>query len=189
MKGKFVRTIIVAKAQRRYYAVSLLTISAMLVSLFTLNACSEKNPPDAQFETRLKALEAGAPGVGTIMSGVQLHFAKLYFAGKAQNWPLAEFELHEVEENLDRAAALRPEEYGTNLVGLNDAFKQTQLAALKTAAQNKDWNAFQSAYTEAIWTCNGCHEETNRPFIIITVPTIPPVPNQQWEPPTPSSEK
>ena len=46
--------------------------------------------------------------MGTIMPGVQLHFAKLYFAGKAQNWPLAEFEVHEVEENMDRAVALRP---------------------------------------------------------------------------------
>ena len=138
---------------------------------------------------RLKALEAAAPGVGTIMSSVQLHFAKLYFAGKAQNWQLAEFELHEVEENLDKAVTLRPEEQGTNLVGLNDGFKQTQLAALNRAAQNKDWSAFQSAYTEAIGVCNGCHEETTRPFIVITVPAAPPVPNQQWEPPTHSSEK
>lgn len=183
------KTTIVAKAQRRFYVISLLTASAGLALLVMLNGCNEKKTPDAQVEARLKALEAGAPGVGTIMSGVQLHFAKLYFAGKAQNWPLAEFELHEVEENLDRAVALRPEEYGTNLVGLNDAFKQTQLAALRTATQNKDWNAFQSAYTEAIWTCNGCHEETNRPFIVMTVPTIPPVPNQQWESPANPSEK
>jgi hypothetical protein len=85
---------------------------------------------------------------------------------------------------MDRAAALRPEEHGVNLVGLNDAFKQTQLAALRTATQNEDWNTFQSAYTEAVGVCNGCHEETNRPFIVITVPVAPPVPNQQWEAPT-----
>jgi hypothetical protein len=117
------------------------------------------------------------------------NIAKLYFAGKAQNWLLAEFELHEVEENLGRAVALRPEEHGTNLVGLNDGFKQTQLAALRTATQLKDWNAFQSAYSEAVGVCNGCHEETARPFIVITVPAAPPVPNQQWEPPVLSSEK
>jgi hypothetical protein len=183
------KTIIMTKVRRRFYAISLLTASAGLVFLFMLNGCNEKKTPDAQLEARLKALEAGAPGMGTIMSGVQLHFAKLYFAGKAQNWPLAEFELHEVEENMDRGVALRPEEHGTNLVGLNDAFKQTQLAALKTAAQNKDWSAFQSAYTEAVGVCNGCHEETARPFIVITVPAAPPVPNQQWETPVLSSEK
>jgi hypothetical protein len=183
------KTTIMTKAQRRFCAISLLTISAGLALFFLVSGCNEKKTPDVQVEARLKALEAGAPGVGTIMSGVQLHFAKLYFAGKAQNWPLAEFELHEVEENMDRGVALRPEEHGTNLAGLNDAFKQTQLAALRTATQNKDWSAFQSAYTEAVGVCNGCHEETARPFIVITVPAAPPVPNQQWEPPTPSSEK
>lgn len=183
------KTTITAKVQRRFYAISLLTLSAGLVLLFMVSGCNEKKTPDAQLEARLKALEAAAPGVGEIMSGVQLHFAKLYFAGKAQNWGLAEFELHEIEENLDKAVTLRPEENGTNLVGLADGFKQTQLAALGTAAQHKDWSAFQSAYTEAIGVCNGCHEETTRPFIVITVPAAPPVPNQQWEPPTPSSEK
>ncbi len=182
------KTTIVTKVRRLFYAVAF-TAFAGLALFFLFSGCHETKTKDAQVEARLKALEAGAPGVGTIMSGVQLHFAKLYFAGKAQNWPLAEFELHEVEENLDKAVELRPEENGTNLVGLKDGFKQTQLAALGTAAQHKDWSAFQSAYTEGIGVCNGCHEETTRPFIIITVPAVPPVPNQQWELPTLSSEK
>jgi hypothetical protein len=183
------KTTIATKVQRLFCAIYLLTVSAGLALLFMASGCSEKKTPEAQVEARLKALETGAPGMGTVTSGVQLHFAKLYFAGKAQNWELAKFELHEVEENLDRAVALRPEEHGTNLIGLNDGFKQTQLAALKGAAQRKDWNTFQTAYTEAIGVCNGCHEETARPFIIITVPAAPPVPNQQWEPPAPASEK
>lgn len=155
---------------------------AGLAMLFWTGGCG------STLEARLKMLEASAPGVGTVMSSVQLHFAKLYFAGKTQNWPLAEFELHEVEENLDKAVALRPEEHGVNLVGLTDAFKQTQLTALKEAAEKKDGDAFQAAYTEAVGVCNGCHEETQRPFILITVPTIPPLSNQQWTPPMRPSE-
>jgi len=63
------------------------------------------------------------------------------------------------------------------------------LAALKIAAHNNDWNAFQSSYTEAIGVCNGCHVETGHSYIVITVPTTPPVPNQQWEPGADSSEE
>jgi len=163
--------------------------SLWLILLFLAGGCNNKSAPEEQIAARLKALEASAPGVGTLMSSVQLHFAKIYFAGKAQNWPLAEFELHELEENLDKAVALRPEENGTNLIGLNDAFKKTQLAAMRAAAQQKDTAAFQFAYSEAISVCNGCHEETTRPFIVITVPTAPPVPNQQWAPPDQLSEK
>jgi hypothetical protein len=183
------KTTIIAKGLRFFHVIYSLSVLTGLALFLLASGCNEKKTPDAQVEARLKALEAGAPGMGTVMSGVQLHFAKLYFAGKAQNWPLAEFELHEVEENMDRGVALRPEEHGTNLAGLNDAFKQTQLAALRTATQNKDWSAFQSAYTEAVGVCNGCHEETARPFIVITVPAAPPVPNQQWEPPTNLSGK
>jgi hypothetical protein len=182
------KTKLSTKGLRFFHVFYSLSVLAGLVLLVMASGCNEQKIPDAQAEARLKALEAAAPGVGTIMSSVQLHFAKLYFAGKAQNWPLAEFELHEVEENMDRAVALRPEEYGTNLVGLNDGFKQTQLAAMKTAAQQKNLEAFQSAYTEAIGVCNGCHEETNRPFIVITVPAASPVSNQQWEPPAHPSE-
>jgi len=114
------------------------------------------------------------------MSGVLLHFAKLYYAGMAANGPLAEFELHEVEENLDRAIALRPRERGVDLAGLNEAFKESQLAALAAVIEGEDWNAFGPAYREAIAICNGCHEQTGRPFIVVTVPTAPPVSNQQW---------
>ena len=74
-------------------------------------------------EHRLKNLEAAAPGLGGIMSSVQLHFAKLYFASEARNWDLARFERGELEENLKAAAALRPEERGVNLAGIIDAFK------------------------------------------------------------------
>jgi hypothetical protein len=183
------KTTIIAKGLRFFHVIYSLSVLTGLALFLLASGCNEKKTPDAQVEARLKALEAGAPGMGTVMSGVQLHFAKLYFAGKAKNSELAEFELHEVEENLDKAVTLRPEEQGTNLVGLNDGFKQTQLAALKMAAQQKDWTTFQAAYTEAIGVCNGCHEETGHPFIVITVPAAPPVPNQQWEPPTPSSEK
>ena len=176
------------KSPRIFRRIFLATFFSVVL-FCTGSGCDKEDQAMKALEERLQKLEAGAPGVGTVMSGVQLHFAKLYFAGEAQNWPLVEFELHEVEENLDIAVMLRPEENGTNLIGLNAAFKQTQLAALKTASQNNDWNAFQSIYTEAIGVCNGCHQETGRPFIVVTVPAAPPVPNQQWQPAIQSSEK
>lgn len=144
----------------------------------------EKTPslPES-VEGRLKKLEASAPGIGKVMSGVQAHFAKLYFAGEARNWKLAEFEMHEVEENLDQSVAIRPEENGVNMVGVADAFKQTQLTALKEAIRRQSGDLFQKSYAESVATCNGCHQATGRPFLIITIPTAPPVPNQQWEPP------
>ena len=162
------------------------SLAVFLPLLLALGAGCRNDDPTAQIEQRLQALEAGAPGVGSLMSGVQLHFAKLHFAASAGNWELAAFELHEVEENLEKAALLRPEENGVDLGGVTAAFRQTQLAALKAAAEAGDPPAFRSAYAEAVSVCNGCHAATGRPFIVIVEPTAPPVSNQQWEPPAPA---
>jgi hypothetical protein len=140
-------------------------------------------PQPANVEQRLKKLEVAMPGVGDVMSGIQLHFAKLYFAGEARNWDLARFERGEIEEGLNAVAALRPEEKGVDFVGLIDAFKQTQLTSLKDGVEMKDRGLFREAYQDTVVMCNACHQSTGRPFITITIPTNPPVANQRWEPP------
>ena len=61
-------------------------------------------------EERLKKLDASAPGLGEIMSGIQIHAAKLYFAGHAGNWPLVEFEMGEIDEAMAAVPVVRPQE-------------------------------------------------------------------------------
>ena len=134
-------------------------------------------------EQRLKQLEAAAPSPGLFMSAIQLHFAKLYFAGEARNWDLARFERGEILEHLDVVAALRPQEGAVSVTGIMDAFKNTQLTAIKDAIEMKDRGLFRDAYRESIIMCNTCHQATGRPFITITIPTNPPVSNQRWEAP------
>ena len=45
--------------------------------------------------------EAYTPGLGEIMSLQQMRHAKLYFAGQAENWDLAAYELDEIGEGFD----------------------------------------------------------------------------------------
>lgn len=148
-----------------------------------------KAPPTASItglsptngEARLRQLEAAAPSPGVFMSAIHLHFSKLYFAAEARNWDLAHFERGEIVENLEVVAALRPIENGVNLPGIIEAFKNTQLTALKDAIDVKDRGLFRAAYQDSLNMCNACHQATGRPFIVITAPTNPPVANQQWE--------
>jgi hypothetical protein len=150
---------------------------------------SENATPGAtNFEARLKKLESAAPGLGDVMAGLQLHFAKLYFAGEARNWDLVAFERGEIAENLAAAAALRPEERGVSIAGIIEAFRNTQLVALQDAIAMKDRGLFREAYRDSIVMCNTCHQSTGRPFIVVTVPTNPPVFNQQWEYPVPGGK-
>ncbi len=138
-------------------------------------------PAATNLESRLKKLEAASPRLGEIMSGIQAHFGKLYFAGQARNWDLARFERGEVEEGLEAVSALRPQENGVNLSGIVGAFQQTQLVALKDAIEMKDRTMFRQAYQDSMQMCNTCHRSTGRPFISIMIPTNPPVANQRWE--------
>src|SRR5512140_1706376 len=48
------------------------------------------------------------PGLGEVMSAIQMHHAKLWFSGINENWELAAFEIGEIKEQLDAALRLAP---------------------------------------------------------------------------------
>src|SRR5581483_2365491 len=140
---------------------------------------------------RVSKLEGVTPDVGQTMLSIHLHFAKLYYAAEARNWDLARFEREEIVEDLNTVAALKPEENGVSLVGMIGAFTNSPtgpLSSLKDALDVSDRPLFRKAYQDSILMCNTCHQSTGRPFIVITVPTNPPVFNQRWEPGTDSAK-
>lgn len=155
-------------------------VGVLLLAFFSIRCQSQEPRDSAGLEKRVKQLEAAVPGVGEVMTATQLHFAKLFYAAGAKNWKLAAFEIDEVKENIEKAAALRPQENGVQLGGVVGAFEQTQIAFLSDAVERQDTDAFRRGYAEAIDVCNSCHRATGRPFIVIVEPTGPPVPNQQW---------
>lgn len=158
-----------------------LLILFLFLPALVLSSCNQ-GAGASSLETRIETLEAAMPGVGDLMSNVQLHFAKLYYSAQAENWDLAAFELHELEENLEKAVRLRPQEKGVRLDGIYGAFKGTELEAMNRAIFSKDLASFGRAYEESMTVCNACHTATGRPFITITLPTGPPVTNQLWRP-------
>ncbi len=69
-------------------------------------------------------------------------------------------------------------------------FNTAILAQLDKAIDAQDKAQFETAYNQTVAGCNSCHANytadakypKGRPFIKITVPTQPPVGNQQWTP-------
>jgi len=55
------------------------------------------------FAAAQSAKEPYAPGLGEFMTATQLRHAKLWFAGNAANWPLADYEIGELGEGFDDA--------------------------------------------------------------------------------------
>jgi hypothetical protein len=69
-------------------------------------SCKQPGNSTAALQSRIDSLEKKIaatykPGFGEFMSSIQIHHAKLWFAGKNQNWELADFEMHEIGETID----------------------------------------------------------------------------------------
>jgi hypothetical protein len=125
-----------------------------------------------------------APGLGEYMTTIQLHAGKLWFAAKASNWELAQYELDELKETMEAAKGLNAEKNGVKISGVLDSVLQTQVAQLAETIKKRNQSEFQKSYDETLSACNGCHTEAGYKFIHIVRPTAPPVTNQRWEPST-----
>ena len=121
-----------------------------------------------------------APGLGEYMTTIQLHAGKLWFAAKAANWQLAQYELDELKETMEAAKALNAEKNGVKISNVLDSVLQTQVAELDKSIKSKKQTDFQKSYDETLGACNGCHTEAGYKFIHIIRPSAPPVTNQQW---------
>ena len=128
----------------------------------------------------LASIKELAPGLGEYMTTIQLHAGKLWFAAKATNWELAEYELDELKETMEAAKALNAEKNGVKISNVLDSVLQTQVAQLAESVKRKSSGEFQKSYDEMLSACNGCHTEAGYKFIHIIRPSAPPVTNQQW---------
>jgi cytochrome c553 len=134
-----------------------------------------------QLQAELTTAKEMAPGLGEYMSTIQLHAGKLWFAAKAANWGLAEYELDELKETMEAAKGLNAEKNGVKISDVLDSVLQTQVAGLDESIKSKSQSKFQSSYDETLSACNGCHESAGYKFIHIIRPSAPPVTNQKWE--------
>jgi len=117
-------------------------------------------------------------GLGEFMNGIQMHHAKLWFAGINNNWALADFEVQEIHEALDDVKKYitdRPETKKIDMI-------YAPLDSITNAIRVQNQALFKSGFVSLTATCNNCHRATDHAFNVITVPTSPPVTNQDFRP-------
>jgi cytochrome c553 len=164
--------------------VRILTILTALAA--TATGCDRATPAaapdDAQgaedLAAQVKALKELVPDQAHIMADVGYQFTNLWFAGEAQNWPLADFYLAETRSHLRwavRAKPIRKDNAGRdiNLPGILDAFENSQLTQLKQAVDRKDRAAFEAVYKESLTMCYSCHKASDKPYLRPQIPAKP----------------
>lgn len=118
-------------------------------------------------------IETGLPLIYH-MSFISRYAAKLYFAGEAENWELADIYNHEIEEISENIIALGEVHDGANISQLMESMLLPQVEILEEAIDSGDREMFLDRYSVMIQTCNQCHEAADYGAVNVTVPEINP---------------
>ena len=150
---------------------------ALAVGLTPLVAVSQPPPP---------ASAAYQPGLGDLMTmAVQPRHLKIGLAGQQRNWTYAAYEVHELEEALERVAKVWPKWRDVDVAGLIKGSTESAIDALEQAIKAKDAARFDEAYGQLTSACNACHQSSTVGFITIQIPRSSPFANQDFRPVTP----
>jgi len=123
-----------------------------------------------------QAVDSNEPTIADIMILQQMRHIKLWFAGHAANWPLADYEIDQLKDGFDDVDRRLGGGTVANAVGPG-------IGALEKAVERKDRAAFADAFDQLSAGCNGCHQLLDHAFIEIQRPTSLPYSDQSFAPP------
>jgi cytochrome c556 len=155
-------------------------IPAIVVMLFFCSCSSNNNPGNASqisADSLHKMIAPYAPGLGEIMGGIQMHHAKLWYAGINDNWKLAQYESDELKERFEQARKVESERPEVKMIPMI----YPAIDSINKAISGKNLVEFKSGFTLLTASCNSCHQANNFSFNVITIPTAPPVSNQDFK--------
>jgi hypothetical protein len=141
-----------------------------------LTGCSVEHQPSAQ------SSQAYVIGTGEIMGENQVRHEKLWFAGTAQNWPLAQYETSELREGFDDVRTFHPTFKKKPTGPMIDQYVAGPLGEIDKAIKDQSEAEFTTAFNDLTNGCNACHKEFGMGFNVIQRPTSPPFSNQDFEP-------
>jgi hypothetical protein len=162
------------------------TGTPLILVCLLLSGCEQ--PPDtATQDVRLQELRAEledrfTPGLHTLMVDLGMRHASLWFAGEAENWPLADYMVHELEELVEEIEELHPVYQDVQVAELLREMTTPAVEALEAAVDHEDPRGFERAYDDLTSACNACHIASDRASIVMERPTSPPFTNLRYRP-------
>jgi len=122
------------------------------------------------------------PGLGDFMARIQVTHAKLWLAGEAKNWDLAEYEVGEIKETFSDVQDYVPRYRNIPVGEMIEAIMTGTIADIESAITTRDPPKFSAAFDKLTESCNFCHAATGRPFIAIQRPAQSNFSNQKFTP-------
>ena len=129
----------------------------------------------------IKKPDPYVPGLGEFMtSAVQPHHIKVWLAGHAGNWPLAEYEAKELRETFEDVTTYQGEWNSFPIAKLAETNLVPPLDMLDQAIKDKSQAGFKKAYDKVTAACNSCHQATGNAFVTIKTPSSEDFPDQNF---------
>jgi hypothetical protein len=158
---------------------------SLCILLFIFSACNQTGQDTGSMKAQIDSLQKKLdktyrPGLGEFMSGMQVHHAKLWFAGQAGNWSLSDFETKEIRETIEDIQTYctdRPEVVSIPII-------DPALDSIDQAIRNQSISRFKSSFNLLTNACNSCHRATKHAFNVIQTPSTPPFTNQDFQNPS-----
>lgn len=149
--------------------------AAVAASLYLMAVGANAQNAPAPAAAEPAATSAGFAGLTEIMILQQLRHIKLWFAGHAGNWALANYEIGELSDGFDEVDQQLGGGTANTMVG-------APLKELQKAVDDKNSAAFAAAYDRLSAGCNACHHALDHAFIVIQRPTTLPYSDQTFAP-------
>ena len=128
----------------------------------------------ARLNAEIEQIKGRLASQSHAMMDVDYHFANLWFAGQAKNWPLAQFYLNETRSHLRwavRIISVRRVPGGeVDLRGLLEAVDSTGLADVGKAIADKNSEGFGAGYRRTLEGCYACHKAFDKPYLRPRIP-------------------
>lgn len=121
-----------------------------------------------QTQKEIDQIKSVLPKFAIPMREVGDRFQNMYFAAKGGNWALAAYMSKYMNGAMNPASLTKPNEYPAW-----KSFYDNTFAATNKAIQAKDFKAFETAYSNVIKSCNGCHAGMGYGFIVVTKLSAP----------------
>jgi len=146
-------------------------------------AAQQSAPPkESPKSTGKEVSKVYVPGLEQFMNVILIEHNKLWFAAKARNWALAEYQLGEIKEIMGDVQDFVPIFKNLPLADMLDAVITKEIAALEKSIEAKDYRGFTAGYDKLTQACNACHQSTENGFVVIKRPTQPAFTNQDYWP-------
>jgi cytochrome c553 len=157
-------------------------VGGLALAICAAAARAQAPPPPAGNEVaalraEVEHLRSIAQGQSLAMMQVAYNFNMLWFAGRAKNWPLAQFYYGDARGRLRLALRIQPVRRISSgdlaLQPLLDGLEKGAWAKLGEALAAKDGRQFEAAYRAALVACEGCHAAAEKPYLRLKVPRVP----------------